>query len=320
MGSSLDVSGETSTQLRDISAMNPPKANRNSTAGEVVLRYISEQVITIAQHDPLLRSGDVAHIHAARIALRRLRSTLATYRRLLRPELADHLRRELKWFAAELGAARDVQVIHARLREALDSEPEALVLGSVADTVDTELNRQRDAAGQRVGAALDSQRYGILLADLAALMISPPLSDAASKPARLIIPGLIHKAWKRMHTAVRRADALPAGSPERETALHDARKSAKRLRYAAEAAAPLDSKKLRRLAKASQDVQGTLGTFQDSSVARQTLLELQHSAQSRGHNTFTYGRLHGREEAIADAAAAEFFAVWPKFPKAPAKV
>lgn len=53
-----------------------------------------------------------------------------------------------------------------------------------------------------------------------------------------------------------------------------ARKAAKRLRYAAEAAAVIDGKKARLLERAAHSIQKVLGRHQDSVVAREVLRRL----------------------------------------------
>ncbi|NEA40508.1 CHAD domain-containing protein, partial [Streptomyces sp. SID11385] len=97
---------------------------------------------------------------------------------------------------------------------------------------------------------------------------------------------------------------LPPG-PERDVALHEARKAAKRARYAAEAARPALGKPARKSAKRLKAVQGVLGDHQDSVVAREALRALAVQAQLSGEPSFTWGLLYGREERTAAARERE---------------
>ena len=53
-----------------------------------------------------------------------------------------------------------------------------------------------------------------------------------------------------------------------------------------------------------------LGEFQDSVVTRHELRELAVAAHLDGESAFTYGRLHGLEQARAGATVQEFDGVW----------
>ena len=55
-------------------------------------------------------------MHQARVATRRLRSDLRTFRSLLDPEWTKSLRDDLKWLGRDLGAVRDAEVLLDRLR------------------------------------------------------------------------------------------------------------------------------------------------------------------------------------------------------------
>jgi CHAD domain-containing protein len=77
------------------------------------------------------------------------------------------------------------------------------------------------------------------------------------------------------------ADRLPPGD-ERDTEWHEARKAAKRLRYAGEAAAPALGKPAKKLVKRVKQVQELLGDHQDAAVARPVLREIGIAAHWTG--------------------------------------
>ena len=98
---------------------------------------------------------------------------------------------------------------------------------------------------------------------------------------------------------MRRARHTPAG-PARDAALHQARKSARRARYAAEAASPATGKQARRFARQMKQVQSVLGDQHDAVLARQAARDLGIGAYLAGENAFTYGLLHERELQYAE--------------------
>ncbi|MER6670183.1 CHAD domain-containing protein, partial [Amycolatopsis japonica] len=102
---------------------------------------------------------------------------------------------------------------------------------------------------------------------------------------------------------------------EQDAALHEARKKAKRARYAADAVRPVTGKKLRKWRKNVKAVQSTLGEHHDIVVSREVLRLLGLRAYAENENAFTYGLLHGRSVADAGAAHRRFAGEWQKVGK-----
>ena len=106
------------------------------------------------------------------------------------------------------------------------------------------------------------------------------------------------KLLKRHKKAVKNWDNEELTLHEREEYYHDMRKSAKKLRYAAEAVGSATKLKTKRLYKACKQLQSTLGDFQDSVTSRDKLLNITEQARRRGEDTFGYGLLYQRERQI----------------------
>lgn len=140
----------------------------------------------------------------------------------------------------------------------------------------------------------------------------PRLRPAADTAARKAAPRLLARDVKRLARAVRAIEAAETAEG-RDVAFHEARKKAKRLRYAAEAATPAPGKHAKSLAAAAKAVQETLGVHQDSVVARRHLREYGMQAHLDGDNALTFGRLHALEQARAERAEADFAANWATF-------
>lgn len=138
------------------------------------------------------------------------------------------------------------------------------------------------------------------------LVASPPLVDAGHRPAHKVVQRLLRHDLRRVlkrHRRTKRARDIAAA----ELALHEVRKSAKRLRYASESAQPVLGKPARKLARRAEAIQELLGEHQDTVVARAALREIAVHAHLDGENGFTFGRLH----ALQEARAAELRAAYP---------
>ncbi|MFE2936437.1 CHAD domain-containing protein [Streptomyces sp. NPDC059278] len=287
------------------------KPRQKPTAGDHVLVYIRRQAEAIVALDPAVRRDLPDSVHQLRVATRRLRSALRTYRKILDRDVTDPVAAELKWLAAELGIERDQEVLDARLRSGLDALPRTLALGPVRGRLRIRSAARRNGSRRRIVALLDGKRYLDLLESLDALLAAPPLLPAASRAPERALPRAVLKEYGRLATRIGRALELPPGH-ERDLASHEARKAAKRVRYAAEAARPALGRPAKRFAKRMKTVQSLLGDHQDSVVAREALRTLAVQAHAAGEPAFTWGLLYGREEAAAAARERELPEVWER--------
>jgi CHAD domain-containing protein len=230
---------------------------------------------------------------------------------LLDRSRTDSLVAELRWLAGELGAARDLQVQEERIGAAVAALAPELALGPVAAQTARFFAARRAAAAKTAGAALDGERYLALLDAIDALLADPPLLDAARGSAESVLPGLIGKGVRRVGKAQRAAHAHPSGH-ERDEHLHEMRKAAKRLRYAAEVAAPALGGPAKRLVKSVKSVQELLGEHQDSVVARGLLRELGSAAGVGQGNGFAFGWLLRDEQARAERVEVDLDRAWAR--------
>ncbi|MBD3003360.1 MULTISPECIES: CYTH and CHAD domain-containing protein [unclassified Streptomyces] len=278
-------------------------------ADDVVLDYIRRQVDALVRLDPAVR-GDVPDaVHRMRVATRRLRSAFRSYRKVLDRSVTDPIGDELKWLAGELGVERDREVLTERLEGRLAELPEELRRGPVRERLHHWSHGRRDGARATVLGALDSERYLTLLDTLDALVADPPLRRDAAKPAAPVVAKAVLRDYERLAGRMATALETPPG-PDRDIAIHQARKAAKRVRYAAETARPALGKSAKRFARRMQDVQDVLGDHQDSVVAREALRQLATQAHVAGESDFTFGLLYGREEERAAARERELPDLW----------
>ncbi|WP_432489021.1 CYTH and CHAD domain-containing protein [Kineococcus sp. SYSU DK018] len=287
----------------------PVRLKRSSPAGAVVGAHLAAQVRRIVSGDPMVRLDEPDSVHAVRVATRRLRSALKTYRPLFAEGVPGELREELSWLADELGGARDAEVMRDRLVAAVgELEP---VEGEDATTTATALREVLEAdyraAHGELLRALDGDRYGALLTRLEELVDAPlegpPWSPLARERARDVLPGLVRATDRELRKRVEAAHAADADpsvpAAVADELFHDARKRAKEARYAGESLVPLWGEEAKAYAKAVEGLQEVLGEHQDSVVVREVLHRL--AGRAPGALAFTCGRLFAAEVGRATA-------------------
>ncbi|MGZ5404010.1 MAG: CHAD domain-containing protein [Nocardioides sp.] len=264
------------------------------TAGELLSAYVADNLTRLERQDQLLRSGDHEGVHQLRVAARRLRSALTTYAPIVEPDTVIELRAELKWFGGVLSQARDAQVLRRRLSALVEQQPAELVVGPVVDRISGELQESFRTGRVQADEALDGERYFRLIDRLEAFLETPPFRDAAGSDAREVVPHLVQAELDRLCKRDRAHRRARSGEA-RDLALHEVRKSAKRLRYAAETAEPVFPKRATGLAAVAEALQEVLGEHQDSVVSRTILCEIGARAHADGESAFTFGLLHAVE-------------------------
>ena len=296
---------------QDLDLSPQPVPGKGGSAGAVVLEYVAAQAEVIRRHDPGARRDAEDAVHKMRVAVRRMRSALQAFGRVIDRDRTRGLIAELKWLGRELAPARDNEVIHHRLVELTDQAPDDLVLGPVSAHTERVMQRRHAEGHRGAVAVLDSDRYLRLHDAIEELLRDPPLRARARRAARTELPRGVARAHARTVTRMRTARKTPSG-PGRDEALHETRKAAKRLRYAAEVARPAVGKPAKRFIKALKKVHTLLGDHQDAVVARPVLRELAVQAHLDGGNGFTYGLLHASETARAQHAEHGLPARWKR--------
>lgn len=276
-----------------------PQAARGS-AGDLMIAYVAKHAKRLGAQEARLRDEAPGSVHKARVAARRLRSALKSYRPLLTDGSTESIGEDLRWFGQALGRARDAQVMRERLRLHLAAEPHDLVVGEVARRIDEDLQSEQRIGWAETLAALGDARFPRMLAALDDLVRDPSLTAEAGAPAVDVLPVLLARDLRGLRKAVgriARADTRHA----HDEALHEVRKKAKRLRYCAESALPALGVRARELAGSAKEIQEALGEHQDSVVARAKLWEY----AATGDNGFTFGRLHALEQVRGGRGAAQ---------------
>lgn len=282
----------------------PKSPGKKGPVSDLLAAYLAGQISEILAHDPGVRLEEPEAVHDLRSATRRARSALQAYRQFYNSLAVRHLGTELKWLGRVLGVPRDAEVMLDRLRGHMAGLPPVLA-SAVKDRLEDDLGASRDAAHRKLQMAMVSARYFQLLDDLEAFLDNPPVRPGAAAPARKAAAKLVAKAAKRLERAARTAKRTGRGA-EHETALHQVRKDAKRLRHVAESVEPVHGKHATKIAKAARSQQQILGDFHDSVVARDVLAKLAAAPDLPEAVASAYVKLHTRQVQLAAGAEAEY--------------
>jgi CHAD domain-containing protein len=211
--------------------------------------------IEVTTGGPRRRSTETERVHQSRVALRRIRSNLRTFRLVVDPAWSTSLRAELAWYGECLGELRDLFV----LRDMLSiNGPLLLDEGDLEPILDI-VSQSISGAQTRVAEARGGDRHARLGEQMNLLWDSPQFTDKAEKPAGKLMPTLLHRSWRDVRGAGRTAKKQPT-----DQNLHKLRIRSKGLRYGCETVALLAGDPARRTTQATKVLQGKLGDLHDA--------------------------------------------------------
>ncbi len=284
------------------------RARPKDSAAHAVTQHLRTHIHALVRQDVRVRRGLPDSVHQFRVAARRLRSGLQAFAPLVDDEWARQLRNELAWIAGVFGAARDREVLEARMFESIRRLPGDLDRAAALVAVQDHLQAQLTTANEQISKSLQSQRYLTLLDTLVAAAVQPPTTELAERPASEMLPPLVRKRWKSL---AREANMLHDEVRGHDDHWHKTRITAKKARYSVEACVPVFGGPARKLAKQLEQVTEMLGEHQDCAIAADTvrsLLERDTGPQT----SFALGALYAQQRERTQQIREEFIAAWPR--------
>ena len=230
----------------------PVPVRRGMTVAEGFATVVANCVRHYRLNEPLvIDARDVEALHQVRVAMRRLRSAISLFRPAIRDDGFARIREELRWFTAELGDARNLDVY---LERELAAEDRKMLEG------------RRDEAYDRAIAAMNSPRFKALVSELASWSA---WGDWRRTPkARSRLAPFVNRRIDRLWLGVSGARGLRRMAGEDR---HRLRIQVKKLRYAVEFVAALhlrERKRQRKFGTGLERLQDELGLSNDIVVAR----------------------------------------------------
>ncbi|MBF0246654.1 MAG: CYTH and CHAD domain-containing protein [Alphaproteobacteria bacterium] len=289
--------------------------------GEDVLRAALLEGLhqVMANEDCVLQRCHVEGVHQMRVALRRMRSLISTFRKLLPAGTSEALAVALRDAGAALGPARDWDVFVDEtlvvLEEAFPGDPALAELRVRAQ-------RSRDAAYEQARRMIRSQDHARLSMDVLCWAVEGGWRGAAPVTWRGVGLESPARDVARAILAKRHGGLLKAGkSPESLTAMqrHELRISVKKMRYASEFMSSLYvGKAVKRYVGALKALQEDLGRQNDWVTAERLIGEL--ASASKGASAASLDRVRGMVEGwrahAFQSCDADFLAAWERFRKA----
>lgn len=204
-----------------------------------------------------LESAGVEDVHRGRVAARRLRSILKTFRPLFEPRRARLYRVDLRSFARSLAGVREADV-RRELLVSLAERAEAMPPGE-RERLDAVLEDARIAARQALGRHRREPGWLALRKALERHAAGQALLTDRNASLRQVLV-LVERSW-------RRPAKLLADDPRTPLELHEVRLALKHCRYALEPVLDVAPKASARLMRRLRDAQDCIGEHRDTLLA-----------------------------------------------------
>ncbi len=209
-----------------------------------ILKTNLEKLKKNAAH--ILRTFDPEKIHDMRVAMRRLRAAIKTFKRIL-PNKAQKIRAELRKMSLILGKKRDLDVFSEFIRKTVNAKSISL----------QKLAKQSDQSRKQIRSMLKSKRYARLIESLEQLK--------AVSTRQNILKVSRNRIRKELNKVLEIGSSIHSKVDDK--ALHKFRISIKKLRYVSEFFEPIFSKyifSLKSFIEKTKKVQDILGEHQDA--------------------------------------------------------
>jgi CHAD domain-containing protein len=255
-------------------------------------------------------------VHQLRVALRRMRSALGVFRKVIsRPALED-IRAEARRIASALGAARESDAFRQNaLSGPFRDRPERLK-GAVRLLEAVEARRQQSYVTAR--ATIDDPATTLFVLDVQNFLarrawrtaLAPADLGILTSEARAYAADVLERLRKR---ALKRGKQLP-DLPDEER--HEVRIALKNLRYAAEFFGSLfsEAKEQREFLRIVADLQEDLGAHNDAATAESFIASLALGSDASAH--YAAGYLLGYYRHASITADTHLVRKWKSFRRA----
>ena len=237
----------------------PPEPPAGRAAGSVrVEAALREQQRLLGISAPRLQDASVDDIHHARVAARRLRSLLKTYRPLLDARRARLYRMDLRSYARALAGVREADVRRDMLVAFARREP--AVTPVEFRRLGIQLEDHRLAARQALRRHLGEPGWAALCKALE--------RHAASERLLLLQDADLERVLDLVDEPWRKAVQLVEDDRQEPAELHELRLALKHCRYALESVADLEPETAAHLLRRLRAAQDGIGEHRDAVLAR----------------------------------------------------
>ncbi len=238
---------------------------------DIAGKYIYSHLLkAIKVNEPgTIADTDSEFLHDFRVAVRRTRAGLSQIKGILPANINNYYADFFSWLGSITGPTRDLDVYLLNFERYKSSLP-ASIREDLNPLYDFLLAKQQKAQ-KELAKKLQSPKYLSTLSEWEQYLKGPSCQKPLEQNAKLTIKELAdRRIWKIYTRVLQEGDAITTISPPE--ALHDLRKSCKKLRYLMEFFQSLYAEQqIKLLIKNLKELQDVLGDFQDYAVQEHTL-------------------------------------------------
>ncbi|MBL6986404.1 MAG: CHAD domain-containing protein [Methylobacter sp.] len=257
---------------------------RADIAGKYIYSHLLKAIKVNEQGT--IDATDSEFLHDFRVAIRRTRSGLSQIKGILPPSISAYYADFFCWLGQITGPTRDLDVYLLNFDRYKSSLPDS-IREDLNPLYDFLLTKQHKAQNE-LTKKLQSTKYLSTLSEWEQFLKEPSYKKPLEENAKLTIKELAdRRIWKAFSRVLRAGDVITNSSPDE--ALHDLRKSCKKLRYLMEFFQSLyPEHQIKHLIKNLKGLQEVLGDFQDYAVQEHTLKQFSEEmmALNTPANTF----------------------------------
>jgi len=307
--SALQLQGR---QAKDYSSKLNIRLDPTTRADIACKTIYSSLALTIRKNEAgTLAATDSEFLHDFRVAVRRTRSGLSQLKAILPEPVTVRYKGYFAWLGQITGTARDLDVYLLNFPAYKSSLP--VEMQQSLDPLFEFIQRKQRKAYRELAAKLKSSEYVSGLRDWEDYLQEPvaikPGEANALHSIKQVADQRISKVYR---LALKEANAITEQSPAE--ALHELRKTCKKLRYLMEFFQNLyPENKIAELIKALKNFQNILGDFQDYQVQEETLKHFaeEMATQQTSAETFIVmgvlvQNLHQKREQVRQRFAESF--------------
>lgn len=240
---------------------------RADIAGKYIYSHLLKAIK--ANEQGTIADIDSEFLHDFRVAVRRTRAGLSQIKGILPANISAYYADFFSWLGQVTGPTRDLDVYLLNFERYKSSLPDSIRedLNPLYDFLFAKQQKnQRELAKK-----LQSTKYQSTLSEWEQYLKEPLCKKPLEQNAKLTIKELAdRRIWKIFTRVLKEGEAITDLSPSE--ALHDLRKSCKKLRYLMEFFQSLyPEQEIKYLIKSLKELQEVLGDFQDYAVQEQNL-------------------------------------------------
>jgi CHAD domain-containing protein len=251
---------------------------RSDEATKIVLRRLLDTMKT--NEEGTRKDIDSEFLHDYRVSVRRTRSALTQIKGVLPESILNRFKPEFAWLGQLTGPTRDMDVYLLSFDGYHDSLPDSIQKD--LDPLRSFLQAHQKIEQRRLAKALNSPRYKKLIRSWRTFLGAPlPKRSTLPNANRPIAEVARERTWRVYRRALKEGKAIHPETPAE--ALHDLRKTCKKLRYLMEFFQSIyPPEEIKALIKVLKILQDNLGDFQDYEVQVATLKTFSQQMMDEG--------------------------------------